>query len=206
MMAQQPVYIEPVSPCRAAEAFERLDDLQWYVLQVTPTQEAQVVIDLDRRCVFAFTPTRTVYRRANRATKEGRLKVYPSAPGYVIVGLRPEQLRWAAVFDCPGVRGVLMDGDRPIQLRRRRHGLGHPVTAILKHLVEVAPEAAKHMKAGLEYAPGQKVKFDGGPLEGIEGIVQELRAEDATARVLLDMFGCAREVQANLGSLVRMEN
>ena len=199
------VKIEPVDPCRSREAFDRLDDLQWYVLQVTPTQEFAVVNDLDRRRVFAFTPTRTIYRRANRATKEGRLKVYPSAPGYVIIGLKPEQLRWAAVFTCPGVQGVIMNEDKPVQLRRRRHGLGHPVTAILKHLVEVHPEAAKFMKAGLEYAPGQRVKFDGGPLEGIEGIVQALRAEDATACVLLEMFGSAREVQAAMGNLVKVE-
>lgn len=199
---------QPTPPCRAEEAAANLDRLHWFALRVAPGREFAAVDALAMRGVFAFAPTATVYRRANRTTRNGRLRVYPSAPGYVIVGLDPGDerrpfLRWAAVFATREVLGVVSNDDTPTRLRRRHACAAHPVAVVLDRLVTVSPEAQRFMRAGEEFAVGDVARVCEGAFSGFEGEVTALDLDAEAARVVMLILGAAREVSVPIAALAK---
>ena len=180
--------------CDAARVRGEIERLLWVVCLVTPGAEAAVINRLALRGVLAWCPTATVYRRANRAARGKRLRVFPAAPGYVAVGLDPRFPRWVSVLACDGVRGFLGPDGRPVVLS---------VAAVeaLLGVSWVAPDAAKHMGSGWEFDVGDRVRVVDGPFEGAETAV--LGIHGAEARVVLTVLGAAREVRVQLGVLAK---
>lgn len=166
-----------------AEVAATLESRAWFVARVRPRRELDAIRDLGRCGVFAWTPMRGVWRRANRFCLRKRLVRFPAAPGYVVVGLDPAWLRWVAVLGCEEVAG-LVGGDQPRRLSTAA------VTAIAA-MSDDAPAVERFMASRYEFRVGKLVEVRDGPLSGLVGIVTGL--DGAEARLLVTMFGAERE-------------
>ncbi|WP_340109472.1 transcription termination/antitermination protein NusG [Pikeienuella sp. HZG-20] len=188
----------PAAPCRLDELAARLDGSRWFIARVMGGQEFRVVDRLDQRGIFAFTPTRAVWRRWSRYQARKSLRVFPAAPGYVVFG-QPAAFRlqrWVAVLDCDGVFDVLgvEEAGAPVSVSAR------DVERIARLSTE-AREVERFMRARAEFGVGDTVRVSAGAFEGLTSAVLEI--EGARARIMAEIFGAAREVMVGLGDLER---
>jgi transcription antitermination factor NusG len=127
----------------------------WYAIYTSPRHEKRVREHLGHRRVPCFLPLfRTIHRWKNGCKAQVELPLFP---GYVFVNIpRTERVR---VLDVPGVLSFVGPKSEPAQLsdfeiETLRSGL---------HLQKFEPYR------GL--AIGQKVRINGGALQGLEGVL-----------------------------------
>lgn len=174
---------------------------RWHVLRVRPQLERVAAHHLARRGVATAIPFREEYRRPNRFARSKVKFLFPVMPGYVLAEL-PTPTNWFEVFKLRSIAGVLLvDGgpahipeDRVMALLRRWGGHG---------IIPVAPEA-RHMLSGFEFSEGDTVEITGGtPFDGMQSRVQKI--SDATARVMLPLFGGEREIDVPLHCMIAID-
>lgn len=173
----------------SAASIVRFRGPRWYVVQSRPIQEEVAATHLERQGFPIFLP-RIV--RSLGSPSRARRVLRPLFPRYLFVALDLEVDRWRPVRGTYGVSALVMDGDRP---RAVPPGLVEELRA------RVGADGGVVLRGQL--APGDRVRFDNGPLVGQTGSLLELSAPDRVS-VLFQMLGAERVVVVGADDLIRI--
>ena len=157
----------------------------WYILHVYSGYESIVKASLERliennnlqsQIFDVKIPMETTIEERNGKRKIVERKLLPS---YVFIKMIYSNQLWYWVTNTRGVTGFVGPQGRPLpmkddEIRRMR-------------LEEVAVD--------VDFAVGDKVSIDAGPLEGFEGIVKELNDSAQKALVNVELFGRNTDVE-----------
>ena len=157
----------------------------WYILHTYSGYEAMVKVSLERliennnlqsQIFDVKIPMETTIEEKNGKRKLVERKLLPC---YVFIKMIYSNQLWYWVTNTRGVTGFVGPQGRPLpmkddEIRRMR-------------LEEVAVD--------VDFAVGDKVSIDAGPLEGFEGIVKELNDSAQKALVNVELFGRNTDVE-----------
>lgn len=90
-----------------------MEDIKWYVLQVTTGKEFEIHKQLLRRGVSAVVP---VEKRNIRKGGQWSLQDYTVFPGYVFIRIRYNWSKYYIMSGIPGIIKILGGGREPIAL------------------------------------------------------------------------------------------
>jgi transcription termination/antitermination protein NusG len=166
---------------------------EWYVIHSYSGYENKVQKNLMHRIesmdmqgkifeVVVPTEEEVELRDGQRRITERRV-----FPGYILVQMLMDEDSWYVVRNTPGVTGFVGSGTKPIPLRQEE------VDRILKRMEAEAP------KVKVNFKTGQKVRIVEGPFEDFMGTVDDIDADRARVRVLVNFFG--RETPVELDFL-----
>ena len=156
------------------------ESLPWYVLQTKPRKEALVEQNLAARGIPVLEPRIVGCVRAGRHLQR---RVQPMFPGYVLaqvdVAVQAIAIRYVA-----GVKDFLRSNGAPQSLPRRvvdllRERLGP------KGVFEPPPP---------RFLPGDRVRIEDGPFEGLEAIFERELSGSERVAVLLSSLQLAARV------------
>jgi transcriptional antiterminator NusG len=165
-----------------------MDDAKWYVVHTYSGYENKVAQNLEKivenrnmhDLIFDIkVPTEMVTEVKDEKKREVERKIFP---GYVLIKMIVTDDSWYIVRNIRGVTGFVGPSSSPVPLTEQEvEALG-----VEKHTVEV------------NYAVGDQVKIVDGPLEGFDGVVEEIDTEKNLVRVMLSMFGRQTPVELEL--------
>lgn len=163
----------------------------WYVVQTKPRSENKALWFLSQKGITTFLP-RLLAQRHGRSGRRQALD--PLFPGYLFTRfvLEPESLdriRWT-----PGVRRLLGDGEE---------GTPIPVPDDVVWYLQERTGRNGHIIQGSAFGPGMRVRFKGGPLAHLEGIIERPTSRTERVRVLLDLMNARVTVEVSIDELVR---
>ncbi len=138
-------------------------DLSWYAVQTMPRHERKVAVELQRKGLHTFLP---LIPSARQWSDRVRVLDMPLFPGYVFVQMSPAPDTRIAVLRSKGVTSFV--GIR---------GIGAPIPepqitaiqSILDRKLPFSPYPFLNI--------GQRVCIRGGSLEGIQGILTEIKGD-----------------------------
>ena len=133
----------------------------WFALHVMPRHDKSVSITLRRSGYQELTP---LYRAKRKWADRSKLLELPLFPGYVFCRFNP--LFPVPILNIPGVVNIVRTG-------RTLAPVDDNEIASLQRLVE----SGLNSEPGSyhDFQVGQRVRIEGGPLLGLEGVVIELR-------------------------------
>lgn len=99
-------------------SLEDLNDAQWYALRVVPQKEYTVAHMLERRDVWAYVPTGTLWRKRTRYAKAGTEYACPERPGLIFARFNSAPA-WFDVLKNHLILGPLGRNGSPWQFRAR---------------------------------------------------------------------------------------
>ncbi len=170
--------------------------IQWYAVRVTQeaqrkrkfnnTQPPEFVgkMILERRGFNVFLPTKKVYRRKNKYSREKHLVKFPLMVGWMFVGWPADQDKWHELFKLRMVSSVAGVQGRPFQIPQS------VMNDLFKRFGYRAPDQERFMRTHHEFKVGDDVRVIGGPFDG--QVVQVTELEGPKARVLMEFFGSQR--------------
>ena len=137
-------------------------ELPWLVIYTKPRQEKKLAERLQQAGYTVYCPTQRMKKRWSDRWKWIEQPLFIS---HIFIQIDPE--RRDAVYFVPGFVRFLFWLKRPAQVRPKE------IETLKRWLNDFAPEAitTSHLH------PGQKTKVLTGPLQGQEGILQEVKAE-----------------------------
>lgn len=159
---------------------------KWYILHTYSGYEAMVKDSLLRliennnlsdSIVDVKIPTeQTIEEKANGKKKVVERKLLPC---YVFIKMVYSNQLWYLVTNTRGVTGFCGPQGRPIPMKEDE---------IRKmHLEEFVTDA--------DFATGDRVSIDNGPLEGFIGVIKEVNPQTQRAKVNITMFGRQQDVE-----------
>ena len=164
------------------------DTAKWYVVHTYSGYENKVAQNLAtlvenrnmQDVIFDIkVPTELVTEIKEDKTHEYERKVFP---GYVLIKMIVTDDSWFVVRNIRGVTGFVGPSSSPVPLNDDEVA----ALGIEKRVIEVG------------YAVGDNVSIVDGPLEGFEGIVEELDPNKNYVRVKISMFGRETPVELEL--------
>ena len=159
----------------------------WYVVQTKPRAEEKAVSFLGQRAITTFLPRLLVQRHQGSRRRQA---LEPLFPGYLFARFQPEpewidRIRWT-----PGVRKVLGDEEAPT-----------PVPEEVVAFLQDREGNRGFIEAGSRCSPGMRVRFTGGPLAHLEGIIERQTSRADRVRVLLDLLDRQVSVEVDTAEL-----
>ncbi|MBQ5890532.1 MAG: transcription termination/antitermination factor NusG [Clostridia bacterium] len=163
-------------------------EARWYVVHTYSGYENKVAQNLAtlvenrnmQDVIFDIkVPTELVTEIKEDKTHEYERKVFP---GYVLIKMIVTDDSWFVVRNIRGVTGFVGPASSPVPLNDDEVA----ALGIEKRVIEVG------------YAVGDNVSIVDGPLEGFEGIVEELDPNKNYVRVKISMFGRETPVELEL--------
>ena len=163
-------------------------EAKWYVVHTYSGYENKVAQNLAtlvenrnmQDVIFDIkVPTELVTEIKEDKTHEYERKVFP---GYVLIKMIVTDDSWFVVRNIRGVTGFVGPSSNPVPLNDDEVA----ALGIEKRVIEVG------------YAVGDNVSIVDGPLEGFEGIVEELDPSKNYVRVKISMFGRETPVELEL--------
>ena len=167
--------------------------LAWYALYVKPNTEHRVHHHLTAKSIPTFLPLIETIR-SGPARRIAALE--PLFPGYLFVHLdsvERDPTCWRAVRWAPGVRSILGTDETPI--------------AVPHEAVEAIQERVKphgFVRLGIPFQPRSPVRFQSGPLAGLEAIFERPLSRWGRARVLMTLLGRKTGVEVDVLDLERV--
>ena len=165
-----------------------MDEAKWYVVHTYSGYENKVAQNLEKLVenrnmqdvIFDFkVPTEMVTEIKDDKTHEYERKVFP---GYVLIKMIVTDDSWFVVSNIRGVTGFVGPSSTPVPLNDDEvASLG-----IEKRVIEVG------------YDVNDNVRIVDGPLEGFEGVVEELDTAKNYVKVKISMFGRETPVELEL--------
>lgn len=168
----------------------RAVNYKWYAVYVKSRAEKKALAELTFKGVDAYLPLRVVKRKWSDRVK---LVEEPLLRGYLFVFV--SEIEYLNVLQTPGVVGyVTFEGK---------------AAAIPEEEIENLKIFLERNKAFVDVsyeniAKGQKVKVVGGPLEGVEGEVFELRGKKRIS-LRFETLGCSVFADVSLELLEKIE-
>lgn len=131
--------------------------------------------------VEPYTPRTEIIRRrwGRRVTM-----IEPLFPNYLFLRMSVSPSVWDAVRWTPGVRRLLGDGERPLQVH------DDVIEAIRARSGELG-----FVRVGSRLRCGQHVRVLEGPLAGLEGIFERQTSRTGRVRVLMQVLGHSTPVE-----------
>lgn len=162
-------------------------DESWFAVQTKPRSEETAIVFLSQRDIVTFLPRLQVKRRHGSRKWE---ILEPLFPGYLFARFAPEahtvdKVRWA-----PGIRKILGCGEVPIPVPEE----------IVMYLQERVGERG-FMIWGPSFVARMRVRFKGGPLAHLEGLIERPVSRVDRVRVLLELLGRPVAVEVDVAEL-----
>jgi transcription antitermination factor NusG len=141
------------------------ENLSWYAIQTMPRHERKVAAELQRKDLHTFLP---IYPCTRQWSDRRRVVDMPLFPGYVFLQMGPAPEKRIAVLRTSGVTSFV--GVR---------GIGIPIPESQIVAVETILEQRLPCSPYPFLNIGQRVRLRGGSLEGIEGILTEIKGDQS---------------------------
>jgi transcription antitermination factor NusG len=165
--------------------------MKWYAVMTAPRAEELANRNLKRLGFWTFYPHQRVRRRRKRANLDQYLVEWVNMPyysRYLFLGLRDGEGLYR-VNECDGVSTVVYSGDRPLEIP-------HPVMDELMALGDSSGQVgAVDRVARAVFNPGQRVRVDRGPLEGL--IAQIALDNGKEIRLWVELLGGRRQISVD---------
>lgn len=170
----------------------------WYVVNTYSGHEAKVKEKLEMR-TESMGMQDYIYRVIIPETKEVEIKdgkrkekIKKMFPGYILVEMIMSDEAWYIVRNTPGVTGFIGSsgkGAKPTPL------LPSEIDHILENIIDGEAVVDTSFEAGM------KVKVVDGPFSGMYGTIESIDEENASANVLIDLFGQETPVEVELSQI-----
>ncbi len=158
---------------------------KWYILHTYSGYEAMVKDSLQRliennnlqdQIFDVKIPMETTIEEKNGKRKLVERKLLPC---YVFIKMIYSNQLWYWVTNTRGVTGFVGPQGRPIPMKE----------------AEIRKMRLEEVAVNVDFAVGDKVSIDAGPLEGFEGTVKELNDTAQKALVNVELFGRNTDVE-----------
>lgn len=168
------------------------DTAKWYVLHTYSGYENKVADDIlktveNRKLqdiiVDAKVPTETVVEVNDNKKREVERKTYP---GYVFVKMLMRDDSWYVVRNIRGVTGFVGPSSKPVPLTDDE---------VINTGIE---ERSAKQQIEVNFAVGDTVNVNGGPLQGFVGTVDSIDLDKGKVKVIVSMFGRETPVEIEL--------
>ena len=183
----------PEEPRTVAELAAPEPGMAWYVVHTYSGYEQKARLALEDRIKSkdmgdsfgrVLVPEEQVVER----TKTGKTRNVSKRffPGYILVEMDLNNETWHVVKDTPKVTGFVGGNTRkPSQVPP------HEVARILGQMSQGAVET----KPKITFSKGEQIRVVDGPFVNFNGVVDEVRPEKSTLRVMVSIFGRATPVE-----------
>jgi len=159
---------------------------QWFVVQVKPRQEGQVLRRLALGAISAFLPFIEVARRRSAIRRKG---LEPLFPGYLFVRMLPvheEPSAWTRLRWTPGIVRILGSGETPV-----------PVPEELVGTIQERTKELGFVRLPSPLTGGMRVRLRSGPFQDLEAVFDRPLSRAGRVRVLLQLLGQPRPVEVD---------
>lgn len=152
---------------------------KWFVIHTYSGYENKVKTDIEKIAenrglrdliLDIKVPTEEVVEIKDNKKKVSQKNVYP---GYVIIKMIMTDESWYIIRNARGVTGFVGPGSKPVPLSDE----------------EVEKMGVDKKIITVDYAVGDRVKINEGPLSDFVGVVEEINLERKKIRVIVSMFG-----------------
>ncbi|MBU3652416.1 MAG: transcription/translation regulatory transformer protein RfaH [Limnohabitans sp.] len=161
--------------------------MQWFVIHTKPRQEQRALENLQRQGFSVWLPTIDVEK-----VRRGKLThvIEPMFSRYLFIQLDKTQSNWSPIRSTLGVSKLVSFGNVPAVV---------PDT-LIESLRQVSGAQQE-----LLLKEGDAVRFVSGPLQGLEGILQQ-RDGELRAMVLIELISQPQRINAQLSDLRPLAN
>ena len=162
----------------------------WYAIQSKPGKESSAAASISRLGVEVFLP---VTERVRPLRGVLTIEMKPLFPSYLFARFCPS-LFFRAIQYARGVRRVISAG-----------GALLPVDAEIISTIRSRTAVAKQAPAGMcpSLKPGDRVKVERGPLQGLVGIFEKRMSGQQRVSILLETIACQARVSVDYTALAR---
>ena len=152
---------------------------KWFVIHTYSGYENKVKTDIEKIAenrglrdliLDIKVPTEEVVEIKDNKKKVSQKNVYP---GYVIIKMIMTDESWYIIRNARGVTGFVGPGSKPVPLSDE----------------EVEKMGVDKKIVTVDYAVGDRVKVNEGPLSNFVGVVEEINLDRKKIRVVVSMFG-----------------
>jgi transcriptional antiterminator RfaH len=156
--------------------------MQWYVIHTKPRQEQRALENLQRQGFQVWLPTIDMEKmRRGKLTRVTE----PMFSRYLFIQLDKTQSNWSPIRSTLGVSKLVSFGNVP--------------AVVPDALIEVLQQADGSQREYL-LKEGDAVQFVSGPLQGLEGILQQ-RDGELRAMVLIELISQPQRVSTAIADL-----
>jgi transcriptional antiterminator RfaH len=161
--------------------------MQWFVIHTKPRQEQRALENLQRQGFSVWLPTIDVEK-----VRRGKLThvIEPMFSRYLFIQLDKTQSNWSPIRSTLGVSKLVSFGNIPAVVP----------DALIESLRQVSGAQQE-----LLLKEGDAVRFVSGPLQGLEGILQQ-RDGELRAMVLIELISQPQRINAQLTDLRPLAN
>jgi transcriptional antiterminator RfaH len=161
--------------------------MQWYVLHSKPRQEQRALENLERQGFQAWLPTIEVEKlRRGQLTRV----IEPMFSRYLFIRLDKTQSNWSPIRSTLGVSKLVSFGNVP--------------AVVPDELIQALQQADGSQRHYL-LKEGDAVQFVSGPLQGLEGILQQ-RDGELRALVLIELISQPQRISTALHDIRPLPN
>lgn len=184
-------------------AAPQIADKQWYIVTAYANSEDRVAENLRRRIV-TMNQEDKIFRVCvcNQEVPElkdglptGKTKIKNLYPGYLFVEMIMDDNAWYVVRNTPGVTGIAGSsggGQKPTPVPRDE------MEPVLKRMGIIDQSMYDR------YSVGDRVRVIHGPLEGTEGVIDELDKTTGHMRVSTVFFGRTTPVEVEFSEVEKI--
>ena len=172
------------------------ENAKWYVVHTYSGYENKVKDNLEKIVEIrkihdliedVSVPLETVVElKENSEKKEVVRKLLP---GYVLVKMVMNDDTWYIVRNIRGVTGFVGPGSKPVPLTEK----------------EILDLGVEKRVVNIDYAVGDTVKVNDGPLDGFMGVVEEIDPDKGKVKLVVSMFGRETPVELELDQVETIE-
>ena len=165
---------------------DQSNEVKWYVAHTYSGYENKVKANIDATVENrnmseliheVYVPMQEVEEFKNGKRKISQKKIFP---GYVLVKMLMTDESWYVVRNTRGVTGFVGPASKPVPLTKSE----------LKNM------GIREKMPRIDLEVGDRVEVKDGPLQGFNGLVEEINYEKQKVKVNISMFG--RETPAEL--------
>ena len=177
---------------------------RWYVVHTQSGYEKKVKQNLEARIASmsmeehiyeVVIPMEEVVEYKNGKKVTVQKKVFP---GYLLVRCLLNDESWYVVRNTPGIVNFIGHGGKPSPLSRRE------VETFLGVKEEGKEAPTKQRRARLDYELGETVRVREGPFADFSGEIVEINEDQATLKVLVNIFGRETPVGLEFGQVAKL--
>ncbi len=144
---------------------------QWFAVYTKPEKEEYAELNLRLRGIETFFPKLSFPKSINR-----KRQVVPLFPSYLFVRFEISSGAWSVMW-CPGVKRIVSFNGCPVVVEES-------IMAFL--MAQAGPSGL--ISAHCNITVGQEVSIEGGPFDGLMGIIQEPPNAKGRVTVLLQLL------------------
>ena len=168
----------------------------WYILHVYSGYESIVKASLERliennnlqsQIFDVKIPMETTIEERNGKRKIVERKLLPS---YVFIKMIYSNQLWYLVTNTRGVTGFVGPQGRPIPMKE----------------AEIRKMRLEEVAVDVNFAVGDTVNIDAGPMAGFSGVVKEMNDSAQKALVTVEMFGTQTDVEVEYIQISKSES